>query len=62
MDDPKRFTSKHELANALSAILAETQLVLMRAEAVPPDILESLVAIESSALRMQALMRDLGTE
>jgi signal transduction histidine kinase len=50
---------KHDLANPLSAILAETQLLLMRAEELPEDVVESLRAVETGALRMREMLRDL---
>jgi signal transduction histidine kinase len=62
MDDPRLLRVRHDLANPLSAILAETQLLLMRIEQLPPDVNESLIAIESAALRMRAMLRDLGSE
>jgi signal transduction histidine kinase len=61
MDDPRITKVKHDLSNPLSAILAETQLLLMRGGELPPDVSESLRAIESAALRMRALLRDLGS-
>ncbi len=60
MDDPGLSKAKHDLANPLSAILAETQLLLMRAGELPPDMLESLQAIEAAALRMRAMIKNLG--
>jgi signal transduction histidine kinase len=60
MDEPALSKAKHDLANPLSAILAETQLLMMRAQELPPDMLESLKAIESAALRLRTMIKDLG--
>ena len=60
MDEPALSKAKHDLANPLSAILAEAQLLMMRAGEFPPGVLESLKAIESAALRMRAMIKDLG--
>ncbi|HEU5220169.1 MAG TPA: histidine kinase dimerization/phospho-acceptor domain-containing protein [Gemmatimonadales bacterium] len=62
MSDSLYSRIKHDLANPLSAILAETQLLLMRAEEIPPDMLESLRAIESGAMRMREMLRALKAE
>ena len=59
MSDPKYARLKHDLANPLSAILAESQLLLMRSDEFPADVLESLRAIETGALRMREMLRDL---
>jgi signal transduction histidine kinase len=59
MDESRLSRAKHDLANPLSAILAETQLLLLRAEELPPDMLESLEAIEAAALRMRAMIKEL---
>jgi signal transduction histidine kinase len=59
MDESGLSRAKHDLANPLSAILAETQLLLLRAEELPPDMLESLEAIEAAALRMRAMIKEL---
>ena len=59
MDESALSRAKHDLANPLSAILAETQLLLLRSEELPPDMLESLQAIEAAALRMRAMIKEL---
>jgi len=59
MSDPKYSRLKHDLANPLSAILAEAQLLLMSADELPADMVESLQAIESGALRMREILRDI---
>lgn len=57
MTDPVFSRLKHDLANPLAAILAEAQLLLMRAEELPEDMVESLKAIEEGALRMRDILR-----
>lgn len=59
MGDARLSKVKHDLANPLTAVLAETELLLMRAEELPPHILESLQVIETAALRMRALLREM---
>ena len=49
---------RHDLANPLAAMLAETQLILLRADRLDPETLEALKAIESLALRMRGLLRE----
>jgi signal transduction histidine kinase len=60
MPDPRLMKAQHDLANPLAAILAEAQLLLMRADEIPPDMVESLKAIESAAIRMRTLIKELG--
>ena len=48
----------HDLANPLSAVLAEAQLLLLDAEYLSPDAQASLRAIETAALRMRAILRE----
>ncbi len=48
---------RHDLANPLSALLAEAQLLLLDAERLPAEARESLRTIEAMALRMRALLR-----
>lgn len=47
----------HDLANPLSAVLAEAQLLLLDAEHLSPDAVTSLKAIETAALRMRTILR-----
>ena len=49
---------RHDLANPLSAILAETQLLLLDATKLPEDAVTSLRQIESLAIRMRTLLRE----
>ena len=48
----------HDLANPLSAVLAEAQLLLLDARHLSPDAVTSLRAIESAALRMRTILRE----
>jgi signal transduction histidine kinase len=48
----------HDLANPLSAVLAEAQLLLLDAATLPPDAVDSLRAIETAALRMRVVLRE----
>ena len=48
---------RHDLANPLTALLAETQLLLMREQDYDPDTLTSLREIEKLAIRLRALLR-----
>lgn len=48
----------HDLANPLSAVLAEVQLLLLDADSLTPDAVVSLRAIESAALRMRVVLRE----
>ena len=48
----------HDLANPLSAVLAEAQLLLLDAEGMSPDTVASLRAIETAALRMRGILRE----
>lgn len=48
----------HDLANPLSAVLAEAQLLLLEARHLSPDAVTSLKAIETAALRMRAVLRE----
>ena len=57
MSDQAYSRLKHDLANPLAAILAETQLLLMRVDELPVDMVESLRAVESGALRMREILR-----
>ena len=48
----------HDLANPLSAVLAEAQLLLLDADKLSPDTVASLRAIEAAALKMRAILKD----
>jgi signal transduction histidine kinase len=48
---------RHDLANPLAAILAETQLLLIGDEAMSEDVRQALKEIEKLAIRMRAILR-----
>lgn len=48
---------RHDLSNPLSAILAETQLLLMRAEALDAETVNGLREIETLARRMRSMLQ-----
>ena len=53
----ERFRSlRHDLSNPLSAILAETQLLLLRGEALDTETVTALRDIESLARRMREIL------
>lgn len=59
MAEPSRLAKlRHDLANPLSAILAEIQLLLMTEESLPPEVASSLRAMETQAIRMRTLLLD----
>jgi hypothetical protein len=49
---------RHDLANPLAALLAETQLLLMDPAPLPAEVLTSLREIEQLAIRMRTLLRE----
>lgn len=55
-DDPVR-RLRHDLANPLAAILAETQLALLNADRLDPETVKSLQEIERLARRMRDLLQ-----
>ncbi|MBA3346455.1 MAG: hypothetical protein H0T44_14355 [Gemmatimonadales bacterium] len=50
---------RHDLSNPLSALLAETQLLLLNGSQIDSETLTSLREIEALAIRMRALLRDI---
>jgi signal transduction histidine kinase len=50
---------RHDMSNPLSAILAETQLLLLSADKYDEETVSSLKQIESLARRMRQLLQDL---
>ncbi|MBM4186916.1 MAG: hypothetical protein FJ206_06355 [Gemmatimonadetes bacterium] len=56
-DAERLATLRHDLANPLAALLAETQLLLMDAGQLPGAAVTSLREIEALAIRMRALLR-----
>ena len=57
MDDPIA-KLRHDLANPLSAVLAETQLLLLNEGQLDPEVVTSLRHIESLARRMRDILQD----
>ncbi len=49
---------RHDLSNPLSALLAETQLLLLNPDRLDPETLASLREIEALAIRMRSMLRD----
>ena len=59
MDDAERLGKlRHDLANPLAALLAETQLLLMEPGVLTPDVAATLKEIEQLAIRMRTLLRE----
>lgn len=59
MTDGERLSKlRHDLANPLAALLAETQLLLMDGSALPPEVAKALREIEGLAIRMRTLLRE----
>lgn len=50
---------RHDLSNPLSALLAETQLLLLNEGALDPETLRGLREIEALAIRMRGLLREI---
>lgn len=50
---------RHDLANPLAAVLAETQLLLLSPEQYPSEVLASLKQIEALARKMRKILQDL---
>lgn len=48
---------RHDLSNPLSAILAETQLLLMRADVLDEETVKGLKEVESLARRMRGMLQ-----
>jgi signal transduction histidine kinase len=60
MSDPERLSKfRHDLSNPLSALLAETQLLLLNAARMDAETVSGLREIEALAIRMRAMLRDL---
>lgn len=55
-EDPLR-RLRHDLANPLSAILAEAQLLLLNADTLDPEVVTSLREIERLARRMRDILQ-----
>ena len=50
---------RHDLANPLAALLAETQILLLSADQLNQETLSSLQQIETLARRMRQILQDL---
>jgi signal transduction histidine kinase len=50
---------RHDLSNPLSALLAEIQLLLLEEQRYDPETLSGLREIESLAIRMRTMIREL---
>jgi signal transduction histidine kinase len=49
---------RHDLANPLAAVLAETQLLLLSPDELNPEVVSSLKQIEALARRMRQILQD----
>jgi hypothetical protein len=49
---------RHDLSNPLSALLAETQLLLLNEAQIDKEVVASLREIENLAIRMRAILRE----
>jgi signal transduction histidine kinase len=60
MSDAERLSKlRHDLSNPLSALLAETQLLLLNGSSIDPETLSGLREIEALAIRMRGMLREL---
>ena len=60
MNDSERLSRlRHDLSNPLSALLAETQLLLLNEDHIDPETLNSLREIEALAIRMRTMLREI---
>jgi signal transduction histidine kinase len=57
-DDERIRKLRHDLSNPLSAILAETQVLLLTPEKFDTDTIATLHQIEALARRMRQLLQD----
>lgn len=59
MTDAERLHKfRHDIANPLSALLAEAQLLLLNSDKLNPETAASVREIENLAIRMRAMLRD----
>jgi signal transduction histidine kinase len=49
---------RHDIANPLAALLAETQLLLLSPEKIDPETLASLKEMEKLSLRMRTILKE----
>ncbi|HZI74333.1 MAG TPA: hypothetical protein VFD73_09980 [Gemmatimonadales bacterium] len=60
MSDADRLSRlRHDLSNPLSALLAETQLLLLNERTLDPGTVTSLREIEALAIRMRTMLREI---
>lgn len=60
MNDSERLSRlRHDLSNPLSALLAETQLLLLNESQIDPETVTGLREIEALAIRMRTMLREL---
>lgn len=60
MNESERLSKlRHDLSNPLSALLAETQLLLLNENGIDPEVLTGLREIEALAIRMRTMLREL---
>ncbi len=60
MNDSERLSRlRHDLSNPLSALLAETQLLLLNESQIDPETLTGLREIEALAIRMRTMLREI---
>jgi K+-sensing histidine kinase KdpD len=60
MNDAERLSQlRHDLSNPLSALLAETQLLLLNESHMDSETLTGLREIEALAIRMRTMLREL---
>jgi signal transduction histidine kinase len=52
---------RHDLANPLAALLAETQLMLLGDAPLPDEVRTGLQEIEKLAIRMRSILRETKT-
>jgi signal transduction histidine kinase len=59
MSDAERLSKlRHDLSNPLSALLAETQLMLLNESQIDPATVTGLKEIEALAIRMRTMLRE----
>jgi len=60
MSDTERLSRlRHDLSNPLSALLAETQLLLLNETEIDPATVTSLREIEALAIRMRMMLHEI---
>lgn len=60
LNDSERLSRlRHDLSNPLSALLAETQLLLLNEAEIDPQTRSSLREIEALAIRMRTMLREI---